>query len=72
MCGAQVSDPPGARAAEAPLRRQGLKGLRLPWPPPATDGVRTLSAVGRGLCFDETFVGFFFFLMFKLSKKYVC
>lgn len=27
---------------------------------------------GEGLCFEATFVGFFFFIMFKLSEKYVC
>ena len=66
--------PPGSQACWGATTQPGPRRSRTPKAPPARHGVPILSAVERALCFVEHLLAFFFFpfLMFKLSKKYVC
>ena len=66
--------PPGSQACWGATTQPGPRRTRTPKAPPARHGIPILSAVERALCFVEHLLAFFFFpfLMFKLSKKYVC
>lgn len=67
--------PPRSQACRGTTAQPGPQRTGAPKAPPARHGVPILSAVGRALCFVEHLLALFFFfpfLMFKLSKKYVC